>query len=610
LGTYEDITDRIQAEEDLRESKQLLQLVMDNIPQYIFWKNRHSVYLGCNQNFARACGLKSPEEIVGKTDYDLPWTAEEAEEYQLGDRKVMESNTPVLGKIETQQQADGRQTWTETNKVPLYDANGAVVGVLGTLEDVTERKQAVDLLTEQVRLSSLQAEIDSILTRGETLQAMLQACTDALVRTLGVAFARIWTLNSESSLLELKASSGLYTHLDGPHSRIPLGKFKIGKIAADRIPKITNSVQTDPSIGDPEWAKRENMVAFAGHPLIVEDQLLGVIGMFAQQPIQSTVQDLLALLAKEIALGIKRKQAELALAESEGQLRQRTQALEATLQELQQTQMQLIQSEKMSSLGQLVAGVAHEINNPVNFIYGNLNHARNYIEDLLSLLKCYQTHYPDLPPEIAAEAEVIDLPFIVEDLPKLLSSMKVGADRIQKIVLSLRTFSRMDEADQKAVDIHAGINSTLMILQSRLKTKGSRPTIEVVQRYGSIPPIECYAGQLNQVFMNILSNAIDALDEAWEKQPNLKPQIVIETKVTRSNLVVRIADNGPGISADTQARLFDPFFTTKPIGQGTGMGLSISYQIITERHGGTLTCESGPGEGTVFTITIPHNLES
>ncbi|HEY9763146.1 MAG TPA: PAS domain S-box protein [Trichocoleus sp.] len=610
LGTYEDITDRIKAEEDLRESKQLLQLVMDNIPQYIFWKNRSSVYLGCNQNFARACGLESPEKIIGKTDYDLPWTAEEAEEYRLGDLTVMETNTSILGKLETQQQADGRQIWLETNKVPLYNANGAVVGVLGTLEDITERKQAVDLLTEQVRLSSLQAEIDSILTRGEPLQAMLQACTNALVRTLEVAFARIWTLSPGSTVLELQASSGLYTHLDGSHSRIPVGKFKIGSIAAERTCQITNSLQSDPCISDPEWAKREGMVAFAGYPLIVEDQLLGVIGMFAQQPIQSTVQDLLALLAKEIALGIKRKQAEVALAESEGKLRQRTQTLEATLGELQQTQMQLVQSEKMSSLGQLVAGVAHEINNPVNFIYGNLNHARNYIEDLLGLLKRYRTHYPEPVPEVAEEAEAIDLPFIVEDLPKLLNSMKVGADRIQKIVLSLRTFSRMDEADQKAVDIHAGINSTLMILQSRLKAKGPRPMIEVVQRYGSIPPIECYAGQLNQVFMNILSNAIDALEEAWEKQPALQPKIVIETRLTRSKLIIKIADNGPGIPPETQARLFDPFFTTKPIGQGTGMGLSISYQIITERHGGTLTCESKAGEGTVFTITIPHNLES
>ncbi|MBD0334742.1 MAG: PAS domain S-box protein [Cyanobacteria bacterium Co-bin13] len=608
LGTYEDITDRIRAEEALRESKQLLQLVMDNIPQSIFWKDRNLVYLGCNQNFARSAGLRTPAEIVGKTDYDLPWTPAQIEEYRAGDRTVMETNTPILGKLETQQQADGHQTWLETNKVPLYNAEGAVVGVLGTLEDITERKQAVDLLKEQVRLSSLQAEIDSILTRGEPLQAMLQACTDALVKTLDIAFARIWTLSSTGMVLELQASSGLYTHLDGCHSRILVGQFKVGRIAEQRRPQISNSVQSDPWISDPAWAKQEGMVAFAGYPLIVEDQLLGVIGMFARQPLSNSIEDLLALLANEIALGIKRKQTELALSQSEGQLRQRTQDLEATLQELQRAQMQLVQSEKMSSLGQLVAGVAHEINNPVNFIYGNLNHARSYIEDLVKLVELYQQAYPDPLPAVASEVEAIDLPFVLKDLPKLLNSMKVGADRIQKIVMSLRTFSRMDEAEQKAVDIHAGLDSTLMILQSRLKARGGRPTIAVSQRYGQIPPIECYAGQLNQVFMNILSNAIDALEDAWEQQPNLEPEIILETRLTPTHVVVVIADNGPGIAPETQSRLFDPFFTTKPIGKGTGMGLSISYQIITERHRGSLTCQSTPGQGTEFTITIPHGL--
>ncbi|MBD2259248.1 PAS domain S-box protein [Pseudanabaena sp. FACHB-2040] len=608
LGTYEDITDRIRAEEALRESKQLLQLVMDNIPQSIFWKDRNLVYLGCNQNFARTAGLQTPAEIIGKTDYDLPWTSEQAEEYRLGDRTVMETNTPILGKLEIQQQADGSHVWLETNKVPLYNAEGAVVGVLGTLEDITERKQAVDLLKEQVRLSSLQAEIDSILTRGEPLQAMLQACTDALVKTLDIAFARVWTLSSTETVLELQASSGLYTHLDGYHSRIPVGQFKVGRIAEQRCPQLSNSIQSDPWISDPAWAKQEGMVAFAGYPLIVEDQLLGVIGMFARQPLASSVEDLLALLANEIALGIKRKQTEVALSESESQLRQRTQALETTLQELQRAQMQLVQSEKMSSLGQLVAGVAHEINNPVNFIYGNLNHARNYIEDLMKLVELYQHSYPDPLPAIAAEVEAIDLPFVLKDLPKLLNSMKVGADRIQKIVMSLRTFSRMDEAEQKAVDIHAGLDSTLMILQSRLKASGGRPTIEVIQRYGQIPPIECYAGQLNQVFMNILSNAIDALEEAWEDQPNLQPEIILETSLTPTDVVIVIADNGPGIAPETQRRLFDPFFTTKPIGKGTGMGLSISYQIVTERHQGSLTCQSVPGQGTAFTIAIPYSL--
>ncbi|HEY9735317.1 MAG TPA: PAS domain S-box protein [Trichocoleus sp.] len=617
LGTYEDITDRIRAEEALRESKQLLQLVMDNIPQYIFWKDRASVYLGCNQNFARAAGLRSPADIIGKTDYDLPWTASLVEEYRTSDRIVMENNVAMQGKLETQQAADGQQTWLETNKVPLHNAEGKVVGVLGTLEDITERKQAVDQLKEQVRLSSLQAEINSILTRGEPLQPTLQACTKALTATLEAALVGIWTLADGESELAIQASSGSCS--PNGYSRVALGTPPIGRIADQRQPEVTQAVQSLPEIqngdlGHPEWIRREGIEAFAGYPLIVEDQLLGVMGLFSRQAISSTVQDMLALLANEIALGIKRKQAELALAESESQLRQRTQTLEATLAELQRTQMQLIQSEKMSSLGQLVAGVAHEINNPVNFIYGNLNHARSYIEDLLRLMELYQSHYPEPADAIADQIEAIDLPFVLDDLPKLLNSMKVGADRIQKIVMSLRTFSRMDEAEQKAVDIHAGLDSTLMILQGRLKAKGGRPTIEVVQRYSPMPPIECYAGQLNQVFMNILSNAIDALEEAWEAQQQSTkaaastPTITIETQLTDAEVIIAIADNGPGIPPAAQARLFDPFFTTKPIGKGTGMGLSISYQIITERHQGTLTCSSDPGEGTTFTITIPHNL--
>ncbi|MEH2410832.1 trifunctional serine/threonine-protein kinase/ATP-binding protein/sensor histidine kinase [Nostoc sp.] len=297
---------------------------------------------------------------------------------------------------------------------------------------------------------------------------------------------------------------------------------------------------------------------------------------------------------------------------SETRERQKAEQLAQSLHTLQQTQAQLVQTEKMSSLGQLVAGVAHEINNPVNFIFGNLIHANNYTQNVLGLLGLYQKHYPSPHSEIQEEALAIDLEFLLEDLPKLLSSMRVGADRIRQIVASLRNFSRMDEAEIKAVNIHDGIDSTLMILQHRFKAKSDRPDIELIKHYGNLPQVECYAGQLNQVFMNVLSNAIDALEESLMKNQGeiTAPTITIYTEqIDADKIEIRIADNGLSIPKSVRQRLFDPFFTTKPVGKGTGMGLSISYQIVTEKHGGSLSCTSEPGEEVEFQIRIPVRQE-
>lgn len=293
----------------------------------------------------------------------------------------------------------------------------------------------------------------------------------------------------------------------------------------------------------------------------------------------------------------QRKQAEDILQQSAAKLQA----------EAKQLATQLVQSEKMSSLGQLVAGVAHEINNPVSFIYGNLTPANEYIQDLLSLLKLYQKNYPNPLPEIKEQAETIDVDFLIADLPNLLASMKIGAKRIKEIVLSLRNFSRLDEAEMKAVNIHEGIDSTLMILEHRLKPNSERPEIEVIKHYGNLPLVECYPGQLNQVFMNILDNAIDALEAAFaNSQKTQDLQINIITKISRSQKVlIRISDNGCGISESAQKRLFEPFYTTKPVGKGTGLGLSISYQIITEKHHGELQCNSVLNQGTEFLIEIP-----
>jgi signal transduction histidine kinase len=315
--------------------------------------------------------------------------------------------------------------------------------------------------------------------------------------------------------------------------------------------------------------------------------------------------DIILRLYDEIAT---REQAQEALRQSELRERQRVEDLQQTLKELKRTQSQLIQSEKMSSLGQLVAGVAHEINNPVNFIYGNLTHAKEYSHNLLTLLQDYQEQFPPNA-AIEEEMEAIEFEFIQEDLPKLLSSMQVGAERIREIVLSLRTFSRLDESQMKAVDIHEGIESTLMILHNRLKAKSDYPAIEVIKDFADLPLIECYAGQLNQVFMNLLNNAIDALEERrhhFSNQAFENPYIRMSTQLsTQKQVMIKIADNGIGMSEATRQRLFDPFFTTKPVGKGTGLGLSISYQIIVENHQGQLTCHSTPGKGTEFMIEIP-----
>ncbi|MBW4644180.1 MAG: HAMP domain-containing protein [Goleter apudmare HA4340-LM2] len=285
--------------------------------------------------------------------------------------------------------------------------------------------------------------------------------------------------------------------------------------------------------------------------------------------------------------------------------------LKNLLEELHRTQAQMVQNEKMSSLGQLVAGVAHEINNPVNFIHGNLEYVEKHTQDLLELLENYQQYYPEPLEPLQDLLEDLDLNFLTKDLQKILKSMRMGTNRIREIVLSLRNFSRLDEAEFKKVDIHEGINNTLLILQHRLEANTQRPEIKVIKNYGQLPAIECYPGQLNQVFMNLVANAIDAV-EASNQQRSLAEItansniISIDTQVIDENWIsIAIADNGCGIPEEICSRLFDPFFTTKPIGKGTGLGLSISYQIVVEKHAGKIHCNSTPKQGTKFVVEIP-----
>ncbi len=286
--------------------------------------------------------------------------------------------------------------------------------------------------------------------------------------------------------------------------------------------------------------------------------------------------------------------------QSEQALQARSQELEQALDDVRAMQSRLLTAEKMSALGVLVAGVAHEINNPVSFIYGNLEYAQQYMEDLLTLVSVYQACYLEQTPEVKDCIDTIELEFLRDDLPKVMSSMRMGAERIREIVLSLRTFSRMDEAEYKLVDLHAGLDSTLVILGHRLKASSDCSEIRVTKSYSPLPQVACYAGQINQVFMNILANAIDALRDARVKEPEIK----IVTRHQNEQVIIEISDNGPGIPSHVQEKIFDPFFSTKPVGKGTGLGMALSYQIVVEKHHGQLLYDNAH-KGATFIICLP-----
>ncbi|MEH1904525.1 MAG: GAF domain-containing protein [Nostoc sp.] len=376
-----------------------------------------------------------------------------------------------------------------------------------------------------------------------------------------------------------------------------------GDFANSKTLVIKDIYSTDYSI--PYIALLEQMEARAYIivPIFQGEKLWGLLAAYQNikpRDWQEDEVDLLMQIGTQLGVGLQ--QAEL-LEQTQRQKEEITQ----TFKELQQTQSQLIQSEKMAGLGQLVAGIAHEINNPISFIYGNITYVTEHAQNLLKLLRLYQKQYPKATGEIQKQVAAEDLDFISDDLPKILTSMKMGADRISQLVLSLRSFSRLDEAGMKSVNIHEGIDSTLLILQHRLQPETNSFAIEVVKQYGELPLVVCYAAQMNQVFMNILNNAIDALENSEKAGKKIdNPKILIRTEVIKENtILIWIADNSYGIPEVMRSRIFEPFFTTKQPGQGIGLGLSISYQIIVEKHGGNIKCVSEAGKGCEFWIEIP-----
>ncbi|MBN3950509.1 MAG: GAF domain-containing protein [Nostoc sp. NMS7] len=382
-----------------------------------------------------------------------------------------------------------------------------------------------------------------------------------------------------------------------------LQKNQVRDFANGQTLVIKDIYSTDYSIPYIALIERMEARAYMIVPIFLGEKLWGLLAAYQNIKPRDWQEDEIDLLMQiGTQLGVGLQQAEL-LEQTQRQKEEITQ----TLKELQRTQSQLIQSEKMAGLGQLVAGVAHEINNPISFIYGNITYVNEHTENLFKLLKLYHKEYPKATGEIQKQAAAVDLDFISDDLPKILASIKMGANRISQLVLSLRIFSRLDEAGIKAIDLHEGIDSTLLILQHRLQSQSNSFAIEVVKQYGELPPVVCYAAQMNQVFMNILNNAIDALENSATSGKIIdNPKIWIRTEVIEGDtILIWIADNGCGIPEMTRSRIFEPFFTTKQPGQGTGLGLSISYQIIVEKHGGNIKCVSEPGNGCEFWIEIP-----
>lgn len=475
--------------------------------------------------------------------------------------------------------------------------------------ELLERYQEIDLFED------ISTKLTTSLDTRQIAQLVLQEMSQLIESSGGI----ILLLNSDATAFDIIAEFGMFFDDQPPKP----GKGIIGSIVESGRAELVNNVQADPRLEGQKSVK-----ALICAPLRAKEHILGAIAIGSQKTDSYTAEHLklVSIFGSQTAIAIEKALLYEQSIQATAQAKAQTQKLQQALQDLQLAQTQLIQSEKMSSLGQLIAGVAHEINNPVNFISGNLNHVAEYAQDLLHLLRGYQRFVPVPPPDVQSELDAIDLEFLMQDLPKLLDSMKLGTDRIVEIVQSLKNFSRHDQAEMKAVNIHDGIDGTLMILRHRLKAVARRPTIEIVKDYAKLPFVECYPGQLNQVFMNILVNAIDALEERMVNEelatqqseliqdfptsysPLPTPQIIIRTEVFDEQwILIRIADNGLGMKEGVIRRIYDPFFTTKEIGKGTGLGMAISHQIVVERHRGVLKCRSQPGEGTEFWIQIPVN---
>jgi len=635
--SFRDISERKQSEEALRQSEARYRAIVEDQTELICRFKPDGTLTFVNDAYCRYFSKKR-SALMGHTF--MPLILEEDQEKFDKYIACLSRENPV-GTIEHRViLPNGQIRWQQWSDRALFDEQGNLFEFQSVGWDITQRKLAEDALQKAHDDLEIRVEERTVLLRQATARFRELALREALLNRLASQIRNSLALDT---ILET-AVEELYKRLDidvcvfawyarestppgwdvvkeakNPNLPSFLGLYQLEswrpftcKLVNQQEFQVDKLTQSD----DPaqQMLLPYGTAALLSLPIETQSGQLGTITCGRLVSWQSWTDEELELLqavADQLVIAINQaqlyEQSRIAATTAQTKATQ----LKVTLRELQQTQAQLVQSEKMSSLGQLVAGVAHEINNPLNFIHGNLTHVHQYAIDLLDLIQFYQEYYTHPAPEIQAQTEAIDLDFIKEDLPKLLNSMEMGADRIRQIVLSLRNFSRLDEAERKWVDIHEGLDNTLLILSHRLKGKLAHPSIEIIKEYGDLPKVQCYPGQLNQVFMNILSNAIDAIEEdkkdsSLEDSQNYSSTIRIGTEVNHTNsVIIRIADNGPGMTQEVQQRIFDPFFTTKPVGQGTGLGMSISYKIVVERHGGQLQCISAPGQGTEFLIYIP-----
>jgi PAS domain S-box-containing protein len=575
LAFAHDITERHQSQEALRRSEERFRSLVANIPGVVYrWRCDFSTTFISDAvyslaGYPAADFLSTPDR--GGRNFASVIYSEDLVIVQETIRQQIENRQSYSLEYRLQA-ADGTIKWVWDKGSPVFGEDGSICCLDGVIFDISDRHYAQEALRQKT----------------SELEAVFLALPDLYFR-----------LNSDGLILDYLSGTSSDLYLSPEHL--------IGKRMTEVLPPTVSSKF---ELAIFEILEKRSSVNIEYSLSMPEEEQTYEARLF---PFNSTQ---IIIIARNITL---RKQAESQLTDKNSQLEQ-------TLKQLGRTQAQLIQAEKMSGLGQLVAGIAHEINNPVSFIYGNIVYARDYARNLLRLCSLYQKHYPEPSSDIAELADEIEIEFIKEDFPNLLNSIEIGADRIRQIVLSLRNFSRLEESDIKRVDIHEGIDSALLILEHRLKENGRSRNIEIIKEYGQLPLVQCYAGQLNQVFMNILSNAIDALADVRNRKLELAstsemerqdfsalslncdilPAIRIRTEVFEDKqIAIAISDNGPGMPESVKSRIFDPFFTTKPVGKGTGLGLSISYQIVVERHGGTLRCISTPGYGTEFTIEIP-----